>query len=249
MLKEMSLILENKEIIKDVFQMILKSPEITKTALPGQFVNIDIGSKEHMLRRPISICQIKKDSLILIYKVIGKGTDILSQKKVGEYLDVLGPLGSEFPLVKNKKCLLIGGGLGIPPLSYLSEVLLKNNNQVIPVLGFSKGEDIFGENLFQNPQLATIDGSKGFKGTVLDLIKNKNLDFDFIYTCGPVGMLKAIEDTYNDKVEGYISFEERMACGFGACYGCAVLTKFGSMVRVCKEGPVFPMGVIDYGKN
>lgn len=227
-------ILKNYKIAKDTFLIELEG-DTSCIQNAGQFVNISVSS--FYLRRPISICHFEKNILTLIYKVVGKGTFALSQKKPNHMLDILLPLGNGFDIDKPySKAVLIGGGVGIPPLVELAKRMLKKEKDFNIVLGFNSYEEIFSIDMFEklgiNPIVTTIDGSFGIKGLVTDALKN--ISFDYIFTCGPEPMLKAL---YNLDVDGQFSFEARMACGFGGCMGCSCKTKYGYK-RICKEGPV-----------
>ena len=203
---------------------------------PGQFVNIAIEGC--YLRRPISVCDYDSESITLIYKVVGRGTEIMSQMQAGEKLDVLTGLGNGFSLsASTERPLLIGGGVGVPPLYNLAKKLKQAGKKVEVVLGFNRADEIFYAEEFKalgvDVHIATVDGSVGVKGFVTDAMKE--LEFDYIYTCGPLPMLKAIYSA--SECDGEFSFEERMGCGFGACMGCSCQTTKGSK-RICKEGPV-----------
>ena len=203
---------------------------------PGQFVNIAIEGC--YLRRPISVCDYDNESITLIYKVVGRGTEIMSRMQVGEKLDVLTGLGNGFSLsAPTERPLLVGGGVGVPPLYNLAKKLKQAGKKVQVVLGFNRADEIFYAEEFKalgvDVHIATVDGSVGVKGFVTDAMKE--LEFDYIYTCGPLPMLKAIYSA--SECDGEFSFEERMGCGFGACMGCSCQTTKGSK-RICKEGPV-----------
>ena len=227
-------IISNKKIAKDVYKMELFG-DVTAITAPGQFVNIKIDGL--FLRRPISVCNCENNTLTLIYKVVGKGTEILANMKDGE-LDVLVGLGNGYDvLLSGDNPVLLGGGVGVPPLYMLAKQLINNGKNVTVVLGFNTKDEIFYEKEFQqlgaNVLVTTVDGSYGTKGFVTDAVKN--LDYSYFYTCGPEPMLKAIYKTMN--TSGQFSFEERMGCGFGACMGCSCKTITGYK-RICKEGPV-----------
>ena len=246
-MRELVTVIENIEITKNVFQMKFT---FSKKARAGQFVNIKVDDYKLLLRRPISIMNIEEGFLTITYRVVGEGTRILSLKKPGDSLDILGPLGNGFPLHKGKS-LLVGGGIGIPPLYELAKELKQNNCDVMIILAFKKKDELFYVDEFRsmgNVVITTDDGSEGFKGNAVDYLKKNNPSFDTIYACGPSKMLEGIDLLYQNKRTGYISFEERMACGLGICYGCTCKPKKldNGMLRVCKEGPVFPLGVIDY---
>ena len=228
-------IVSNRPLTECVWQMVLAGDTQYLTA-PGQFVNIAIEGC--YLRRPISVCDYDEQSITLIYKVVGRGTEIMSRMQAGEKLDVLTGLGNGFSLsAATERPLLVGGGVGVPPLYNLARKLKTAGKKVQVVLGFNRADEIFYADEFEalgvDVHIATVDGSVGVKGFVTDAMKV--LEFDYIYTCGPLPMLKAI---YNASVcDGEFSFEERMGCGFGACMGCSCQTTKGSK-RICKEGPV-----------
>jgi len=205
---------------------------------PGQFVNIELEGL--YLRRPISICDWDDKSITIIYKVVGKGTELMSQMQPGVELDVLTGLGNGFnPDVENSKPLLVGGGVGVPPLYHLAKVLIADGRKVSVVLGFNTADEVFYADEFRalgaDVYVSTADGSMGVKGFVTDAIREAAIDFDYFYSCGPLPMLKALCGC-TDK-PGELSFEERMGCGFGACMGCSCKTLTGNK-RICKEGPV-----------
>lgn len=228
-------ILSNEKIAKDVYKMTLSGD--CEGIASGQFVNIQIEGL--YLRRPISVCEVEGDVLTIVYKVVGKGTEIMSQMAEGVELDVLTQLGNGYDLaVSGDSPLLIGGGVGVPPMYELCKQLVSKGKEVSVILGFNKAEEIFYEEEFKSlgarVYVATADGSVGTKGFVTDVMKNLE-GYTYIYTCGPEPMLKAV---YNEsKTSGQFSFEERMGCGFGACMGCSCKTKYGNR-RICKDGPV-----------
>lgn len=240
-------ILRQDLIALDTYEMEIEG---FSDALPGQFINIKTGDNALLLRRPISICEIKENSIVITYKVVGAGTKVLSEKKAGENLDVLGPLGNGFPKTNKKNVLLVGGGIGVPPLVEVAKRLSKSANVTIVIGARDKSQVIYEEKLskYGKVYVTTDDGSYGDKGNVINCIDNHNLDFDVFYACGPSVMLKFLDLKYQGKKEGYISFEERMACGVGICYGCVCKPREvkDGFLRVCKEGPVFGLGVIKY---
>ena len=202
---------------------------------PGQFINIRLEGK--FLRRPISVCDYDDKSITIIYKIVGEGTEQLSKLESGEVLDVLTGLGNGYDITKSTKPLLIGGGVGVPPMYNLAKALLADGQKPTVVLGFNTKSEIFYEDEFKalgcNTFVTTVDGSYGIKGFVTDAMTD--LDYDYFYTCGPLPMFKAV---YNaTSTSGQFSFEERMGCGFGACMGCSCKTKYGNK-RICKDGPV-----------
>jgi len=228
-------ILSNEPLTSNVYKMILESKEEI-IAKCGQFINIKLDG--FYLRRPISICDFSSNTITIIYKVVGKGTEVLSSFTSGVELDCLVGLGNGYDTSKTSaKALVIGGGVGVPPMYALTKKLLKENKEVKVILGFNTKDEIFYENEFKalgcEVEVTTVDGSYGTKGFVTDAM---NCSYDYFYTCGPLPMLKAI---YNKSTtSGQFSFEERMGCGFGACMGCTCKTNNGYK-RVCKEGPVF----------
>ncbi len=229
-------ILINEQIAPSVFKMVLAGDTSPITA-PGQFVNIKIP--EFYLRRPISICDWNDKTLTIIYKVVGGGTESLSRMKKGEKTDLLIALGNGYDtLLSGDKPLLIGGGVGVPPLFGLCKKLIAENKTVSVILGFNTKSEIFLEDEFKalgaKVIVTTADGSYGLKGFVTNAMEYA--DCTYFYTCGPKPMLKAVNDTA--KTGGQFSFEERMGCGTGACMGCTCKTKNGPK-RVCTEGPVF----------
>jgi len=225
----------NVKIAKDVYEMVLAGDTSAITA-PGQFVNILLEGK--YLRRPISICDWDEATITLIYKVVGGGTEQMAGLPVGEKLDLLVGLGNGYNVEKcGDKPLLIGGGVGVPPLYGLCKALIKAGKEVQVVLGFNTAEEVFlkegFEKLGASVIVATADGSVGVKGFVTNAMES--LVYDYFYTCGPEPMFRAIERAVT--VSGQYSFEERMGCGFGACMGCSCKTKYGNK-RICKDGPV-----------
>lgn len=227
-------ILSNVALTNDVYKMFLGGDTRYITA-PGQFINIRLEGK--FLRRPISVCDYDDKSITIIYKIVGEGTEQLSKLESGEVLDVLTGLGNGYDITKSTKPLLIGGGVGVPPMYNLAKALLADGQKPTVVLGFNTKSEIFYENEFKalgcNTLVTTVDGSYGIKGFVTDAMTD--LDYDYFYTCGPLPMFKAV---YNaTSTSGQFSFEERMGCGFGACMGCSCKTKYGNK-RICKDGPV-----------
>ena len=225
---------ENKALTESVYQMTL-SGDVSDITAPGQFVNILLDGQ--FLRRPISVCNVEGDSLTIIYKVVGKGTEIMSKMQSGE-LDVLTGLGNGYDLsVSGQRPVLIGGGVGVPPMYLLARKLLEQGREVKVILGFNTKAEIFYEDEFRalgaDVAVTTVDGSYGIKGFVTDALKD--MEYSYFYTCGPEPMLKAV---YKASVtSGQMSFEKRMGCGFGACMGCSCKTLTGYK-RICKEGPV-----------
>ena len=228
-------IIENIPLTSSVFKMLLKGDTSDITA-SGQFVNIKLDGL--YLRRPISVCDSENGILTLIYKVVGKGTEQMSRMDAGQKLDILTGLGNGYDLEKAGDApLLLGGGVGVPPLYMLAKKLIGMGKKVSVILGFNTKEEIFCEEDFKalgaDVYVTTVDGSYGIKGFVTDAMKN--VDYSYFYTCGPEPMLKAIYKV--SETSGQFSFEERMGCGFGACMGCSCHTVTGYK-RICKDGPV-----------
>ncbi len=228
-------IIENTQLTSTVFKMVLKGDTSDITA-SGQFVNIKLDGL--YLRRPISVCDSVDGTLTLIYKVVGKGTEQMSKMSIGEELDILTGLGNGYnTALSGERPVLLGGGVGVPPLYMLCKKLIAEGKKVSVVLGFNTKEEVFCEEDFKalgvDVFVATADGSYGIKGFVTDALKD--IDYTYFYTCGPEPMLKAL---YNaTSTSGQFSFEERMGCGFGACMGCSCKTITGYK-RICKDGPV-----------
>lgn len=225
---------ENKALTDSIFRMTLTGDTSAVTA-PGQFVNIRLEGL--YLRRPISVCDKQGDMLTIIYKVVGKGTEQMKKMKAGESLDVLSGLGNGYDIsLAGEKPLLIGGGVGVPPLYLLAKQLINAGKEVSVILGFNCRDEIFYEEEFKNlgcnVTVTTVDGSYGVKGFVTDAFLK---DYSYFFTCGPEPMLKAVYK--NTVTSGQFSFEERMGCGFGACMGCSCKTLTGNK-RICKDGPV-----------
>ena len=228
-------IIENKALTDSVYRLRLGGNTSAITA-PGQFVNIKLEGK--FLRRPISVCDRSGSMLTLIYKTVGKGTEQLSRMTKGMQLDLLTGLGNGYDLgPSGDRPLLIGGGVGIPPLFGLADELLSKGCRVTAILGFNTASEIFYAEEFRmlgvETIITTVDGSAGIKGFVTDAMKD--LEYSYFYTCGPEPMLKAVYRT--SVTSGQMSFEERMGCGFGACMGCSMKTRDGYK-RICKDGPV-----------
>lgn len=226
-------ILSNELIAKSVYKMVLEGDTQYITA-SGQFINIKLDDK--FLRRPISVCDYDESTITIIYKVVGSGTEYMATLKAGDKLDVLTGLGNGYTIVDAENPLLIGGGVGVPPLYNLCKKLIALNQKPTVILGFNTKDEIFYEDEFKKlgaeVRVTTVDGSYDTKGFVTDAFPEV---YDYFYTCGPMPMFKAIEKTA--VTSGQYSFEERMGCGFGACMGCSCKTKYGSK-RICKDGPV-----------
>ena len=229
-------IISSEKIAKDVYKMELKGDTDAITA-PGQFVNIRLDG--FFLRRPISICDCVGDTLTIIFKVVGQGTEELSDYLPGMTLEIISGLGNGYDLSKSgDKPLLIGGGVGVPPLYMLCKKLIGQEKKVSVILGFNTKNEVFYEDEFRalgaDVFVTTADGSHGIKGFVTDALDK--VDYTYFYTCGPMPMFRAVNAAV--KTGGQFSFEERMGCGFGACMGCTHKTIKGNK-RICREGPVF----------
>ncbi len=225
----------NEALTDSVMKMTLVGDTSDITA-SGQFVNIKLDGL--FLRRPISVCDSVDGELTLIYKVVGKGTEQMRNMTAGEKLDVLTGLGNGYELsVAGDTPLLIGGGVGVPPMYMLAKQLISAGKRVSVILGFNTKSEVFCEEDFKalgaDVTVTTVDGSYGVKGFVTDAMKD--MEYSYFYTCGPEPMLKAVYNTA--KTSGQFSFEERMGCGFGACMGCSCKTLYGNK-RICKDGPV-----------
>ena len=229
-------ILDNKEIAKNTYEMVLEG-DCTDIKC-GQFVNIALPGL--YLRRPISVCDYKDGALTLIYKAVGEGTEMMKEFDEGTELDVLVGLGNGYDTTKSGSApLLIGGGVGVPPLYALCKKLIAEGKEPTVILGFNTADEVFCVDDFKalgaRVLVATADGSVGVKGFVTDAMRELDT-YTYFYTCGPTPMLKAVFNATT--TSGQFSFEERMGCGFGACMGCSCKTNFGNK-RVCKDGPVF----------
>ncbi len=227
-------IIENTRLVPQVYRMKLKGDTSAITA-PGQFVNIQLDGL--FLRRPISVCDVEGDVMTIIYKVVGKGTEAMSKMEGGK-LDILTGLGNGYDLsAAGDKPVLLGGGVGVPPMYLLAKRLVAEGKIPTVILGFNKQEEIFYEDEFKalgcNVMVTTVDGSYGIKGFVTDALKE--VEYTHFFTCGPEPMLKAVYKATN--TSGQMSFEERMGCGFGACMGCSCQTLTGYK-RICKDGRV-----------
>lgn len=242
MLQDSYIITENSNIAKGIYRMVLEGDTSCFTN-PGQFVNVKVQGR--FLRRPISVADYDDNSLTLLYKVVGAGTEQMSQMKVGEEVDLLAGLGNGFALVNAESIMLIGGGIGAAPLYGLCKELMGQaaGNKCKVVLGAATKAELFYIDEFKalgaEVLVATDDGSEGVHGFVTDAMRGTG--FDYFYCCGPMPMMRAVNtlcDNIGGDVDGQFSLEERMGCGFGACMGCSIDTKKG-WKRVCKDGPIF----------
>ena len=249
--KENAVVLSQERIAQDIYSMWIRT-EAALEAKPGQFISMYTNDGSKLLPRPISICEINRaeGSLRVVYRVTGEntGTEEFSRMKAGDVLPVIGPLGNGFPMERaaGKKAFLMGGGIGVPPILELAKQIDCDVKQVI--VGYRDSEMFLRDEFEQNGQvyISTEDGSEGTKGNVMDAIRENDLEADIIYACGPTPMLRAIKAYAEEKgIECWLSLEERMACGIGACLACVCQTKekdHHSNVnnkRICKDGPVF----------
>ena len=245
-------VVSQEALTDDICSMWIQADEIAKAAKPGQFISVYTKDKSKVLPRPISLCEIDKEQgrLRIVYRVVGAGTKEFSAYQAGDDIEIMGPLGNGFPL-KEKKAFLIGGGIGIPPMLELAKNL---NCEKQMVLGYR--DVLFLNDEFEQygrVYVATEDGSAGTKGNVIDAIRENGLDAEIIYACGPMPMLRALKE-YAEKnhIECWISMEERMACGIGACLACVCQSKEKDAhsnvknKRICKEGPVFRAEEVEF---
>ncbi|HIR97695.1 MAG TPA: dihydroorotate dehydrogenase electron transfer subunit [Candidatus Merdisoma faecalis] len=252
--RETAVITEQREIAEQIYSLWLHADDIAKEARPGQFVSVYCRDESRLLPRPISICEVDKESgrLRLVYRTAGAGTREFSGYGPGDALELVGPLGNGFPLDKGyKKVLLVGGGIGVPPMVELAKWL---PGEKMVVSGYRNGDLFLKEELSRNASLyiATEDGSAGTKGNVLDAIRENRLEADAIFACGPGPMLRALKAYAEEQgIDCYLSLEERMACGIGACLACVCTSKDVDAhtnvknKRICKDGPVFAAGEIE----
>lgn len=250
-------VLSQKMIAPDIYDLRLMT-QLAKGAVAGQFVGVYPKDKSTLLPRPVSICEADADEgiLRLVYRVAGKGTEEFSGLKAGDRVDILGILGNGFPIeeAKGKKTVIMGGGIGIPPMVELAKELHAAGISVIAVAGYRDDKLFLKEDLekYAGVYVATEDGSIGVKGNVLTVMEEKNVQADIIMACGPMPMLRAVKKyAAEKKIKAYISLEERMACGVGACLGCVCRTKntdahsHVNNARICTDGPVFDAGEVE----
>lgn len=251
--EEMASVVRQEQIAADIYSLWLATDRIAAYAKPGQFLSVYCNEGSRLLPRPISICEIdkKEGQIRLVYRVAGKGTEEFSGMREGTQVKVVGPLGNGFTL-KDKKAFLIGGGIGIPPMLELAKNLDCEKQMV---LGYRNDELFLAEEFkkYGEVYVATEDGSAGTKGNVLDAIRENGLKADIIYACGPTPMLRALKAYASENnIECWISMEERMACGIGACLACVCKSKDKDAhsnvknKRICKEGPVFPAEEVEF---
>ena len=250
---EVMRVVSQEEIAPAIFELVLEG-EMVEAMKAGQFLHLRVPDDAHLLRRPISISSIDKpnNQCHLIYRVEGSGTAIFSSLKPGDRLDVMGPQGNGFDLSelnKDSKILLVGGGIGVPPLLEVAKQLNERGVEITTVLGFATKDAVILEDelsRFSQVFVTTDDGSYGIKGNVSVVINECDTEFDAIYSCGAPGMMKYINQTFYNHPRAYLSLESRMACGMGACYACVLKVPDNETVsqRVCEDGPVFKTGTV-----
>ncbi|MFC4735533.1 dihydroorotate dehydrogenase electron transfer subunit [Bacillus daqingensis] len=245
MIKEKLKLVEKEEVAKNVYKFTMEGSQIPSQCTPGRFLHVQAGDGRAMLlRRPISISAADERTVVIIFRASGAGTEAIASVRIGDTIDVFGPLGQGFPMLEDGTALLIGGGVGVPPLYFLAEELVKNGVSVKAVIGFRSAEDVFLEKELRHlgeVEVTTENGSYGTKGYVTDAALLKSA-FTTFYACGPKAMLRPLQDTMD--APGYVSLEERMGCGIGACFACVCDKKEGGYVKICSDGPVFEKGVV-----
>ena len=250
--RELLSIIQHRQIAYETYEMILES-EQAASLKPGQFVHIALP--HHVLRRPISVADVNQQdqTFTIIFKVFGDGTKALSHYQARDTLDVILPCGSYYPIddIAIDKALIVGGGVGVPPLYYLAKMLREKGVEVTSILGFQGKEHVFYEDEFKqlgDTYIATNDGSYGYQGFVTDVIREMTPSFDYYFSCGPTPMLQAVTNVMENR-KGFISLEERMGCGVGTCYACVVPLRSNpdKSLKICKDGPVFAANEVILG--
>ena len=247
---EQGSIVQHKQVGSDYYLMSIEAPSIAAEARPGQFVHLLCSEGLHpFLRRPISIFFAKEGEVGLLYKVVGEGTGLLSQKRVGETADLIGPLGTSFQDHGHERVLLVAGGIGIAPLVFLADTLDRSDKEVYAIYGAADRRDLVARvDLAMNCSeldVSTMNGSEGVRGTVLDVLQQRYGNGaalpQYLYACGPGAMLEALYSWMQEKgLPGQFSLENRMGCGIGACLGCVLPKRSGDgYLRICCDGPVF----------
>ena len=248
---EIAKVVSQEQLSEGIFDMWIETCNIAEKAVPGQFISVYTRDASRLLPRPISICEVDGNRLRIVYRVVGGGTTEFSGYKSGESIHILGPIGNGFPIKEGGKAILIGGGIGIPPMLELAKRI--SDDKTI-VLGYRSRDTFLDRDIkvYGNIVIATDDGSLGTKGTVIDAIKENNVEGNVIYACGPTPMLRAVKAyAMENNIEAWISLEEKMACGVGACLACVCKSTEvddHSMVhnkRICKDGPVFNATEVD----
>ncbi|WLR53491.1 dihydroorotate dehydrogenase electron transfer subunit [Mesobacillus subterraneus] len=247
-------IVSNRQIADNIFELVLAGELSSEMKQAGQFVHVKVADGlDPLLRRPISIASINDGSFTIIYRRQGKGTSLLAEKSTGMTVDVLGPLGNGFPVDEaepGQTAVLVGGGVGVPPMYELAKQLARKGVNVVSIIGFQSFESVFYEkelSEFGEVFVATVDGSYGRTGFVTDILEGLEVQADIVFACGPTPMLRSIENgQYAQKT--YLSLEERMGCGIGACFACVCHTKDDPKglpyKKVCSDGPVFQAGEV-----
>jgi len=246
-------VVAQEEIAPAIYELVLEG-EMVEAMRAGQFLHLRVPDDAHLLRRPISISSIDKvkKQCHLIYRIEGSGTSIFSTLKAGDSLDVMGPQGNGFDLSdldQRSRVLLVGGGIGVPPLLEVARQLHERGVEITTVLGFATKEAVILEDelsKYSQVFVTTDDGSYGIRGNVSVVIKELDSEFDAVYSCGAPGMMKYINQTFYEHPRAYLSLESRMACGMGACYACVLKVPDSETVsqRVCEDGPVFKTGTV-----
>ena len=248
---EIAKVVSQEQLSEGIFDMWIETCNIAEKAVPGQFISVYTRDASRLLPRPISICEVDGNRLRIVYRVVGGGTTEFSGYKSGESIHILGPIGNGFPIKEGGKAILIGGGIGIPPMLELAKRI--SDDKTI-VLGYRNRDTFLDRDIkvYGNIVIATDDGSLGTKGTVIDAIKENNVEGNVIYACGPTPMLRAVKAyAMENNIEAWLSLEEKMACGVGACLACVCKSTEvddHSMVhnkRICKDGPVFNATQVD----
>ena len=248
---EIAKVVSQEQLSEGIFDMWIETCNIAEKAVPGQFISVYTRDASRLLPRPISICEVDGNRLRIVYRVVGGGTTEFSGYKSGESIHILGPIGNGFPIKEGGKAILIGGGIGIPPMLELAKRI--SDDKTI-VLGYRSRDTFLDRDIkvYGNIVIATDDGSLGTKGTVIDAIKENNVEGNVIYACGPTPMLRAVKAyAMENNIEAWLSLEEKMACGVGACLACVCKSTevdAHSMVhnkRICKDGPVFNATEVD----
>ena len=248
---EIAKVVSQEQLTEGIFDMWIETCNIAEKAVPGQFISVYTRDASRLLPRPISICEVDGNRLRIVYRVVGGGTTEFSGYKSGESIHILGPIGNGFPIKEGGKAILIGGGIGIPPMLELAKRI--SDDKTI-VLGYRNRDTFLDRDIkvYGNIVIATDDGSLGTKGTVIDAIKENNVEGNVIYACGPTPMLRAVKAyAMENNIEAWLSLEEKMACGVGACLACVCKSTEvddHSMVhnkRICKDGPVFNATEVD----
>ena len=248
---EIAKVVSQEQLSEGIFDMWIETCNIAEKAVPGQFISVYTRDASRLLPGPISICEVDGNRLRIVYRVVGGGTTEFSGYKSGESIHILGPIGNGFPIKEGGKAILIGGGIGIPPMLELAKRI--SDDKTI-VLGYRSRDTFLDRDIkvYGNIVIATEDGSLGTKGTVIDAIKENNVEGNVIYACGPTPMLRAVKAyAMENNIEAWLSLEEKMACGVGACLACVCKSTEvddHSMVhnkRICKDGPVFNATEVD----